>query len=136
MPVVYITSMADFESVVNDTRPVIIEFWAEWCVTCRSTTQLYDQLAAQNPAGQFYRLDIEEVREVPQALGVRNVSLATRLGRIMKGVLTTRRDQLPAFKVYVKGVQIGELVGADQTQLTVSRFFKDDARNLTPRVVI
>lgn len=38
--------------------------------------QLYDQLAAQNPDGQFYRLDIEEVREVPQALGVRNVSLA------------------------------------------------------------
>lgn len=54
----------------------------------------------------------------------------------MKGVLTTTRDQLPAFKVYVKGVQIGELVGADQVQLTVSGFFKDDARNLTPRVVI
>lgn len=40
-------------------------------------SQLYDQLAAQNPAGQFYRLDIEEVREVPLALGVRNVGLAT-----------------------------------------------------------
>ncbi|KAH0837836.1 thioredoxin-like protein [Lanmaoa asiatica] len=115
MPVVYITSMADFESVVNGTRPVIIEFWAEWCATCRLTTQLYDQLAAQNPAGQFYRLDIEEVREVPQALGVRN---------------------LPAFKVYVKGVEIGELVGADQAQLVVSRFFRDHAYNLTPRVMI
>ena len=38
-------------------------------------TRLYDQLAAQNPEGQFYRLDIEEVRE--QELGVHNVSLAT-----------------------------------------------------------
>lgn len=40
--------------------------------------RLYDQLAAQNPTGHFYRLDIEEVQEVPQALGIRNVSLATR----------------------------------------------------------
>ncbi|KAF9225231.1 thioredoxin [Gyrodon lividus] len=104
MPVVYITSMADFESVINGTRPVIIEFWAEWCATCRSVSTIFDQLAAQNPAAQFYRLDIEEVREVPQALGVRS---------------------LPAFKVYVKGVQIGELVGADQAQLIVSRFARD-----------
>ncbi|KAG9313868.1 thioredoxin-like protein [Chiua virens] len=96
MTVVYITSMAEFESAVNGPRPVLIEFWAEWCTTCRTMTELYDQLAAQNPQGQFYRLDTEEVREVPLALGVRT---------------------LPAFKVYVKGVQIGELVGADQTQL-------------------
>ena len=40
----------------------------------------------------------------------------------MKRLLTTTRDQLPAFKVYVKGVQIGELVGADQAQLVVSRY--------------
>lgn len=45
----------------------------------------------------------------------------------MKGILTIR-DQLPAFKVYVKGVQIGELVGADQTQLIVSKFLGDHAR--------
>ncbi|KAF9236854.1 thioredoxin [Melanogaster broomeanus] len=96
MPVAYITSMADFDSVVNGTRPVIIEFWAEWCTTCQSVSYVFDQLAAQNPTAEFYRLDIEEVREVPQALGVRN---------------------LPAFKVYIKGVQIGELVGADQAAL-------------------
>ncbi|KAF8555119.1 thioredoxin-like protein, partial [Imleria badia] len=93
---------------VNGTRPVIIEFWAEWCTTCETTARLYDQLAAQNPSGQFYRLDIEEAREVPQALGVRN---------------------LPAYKVYVKGVEIGEQVGADPAQLSVSRFFKDTRTN-------
>lgn len=49
----------------------------------------------------------------------------------MKGALITTRNQLPAFKVYVKGVQIGELVGADEAQLIVSRFFRDRARNLT-----
>lgn len=40
--------------------------------------ELYNQLAAQNPTGNFYRLDTEEVREVPQALGVRSVSIAFR----------------------------------------------------------
>ncbi|KAI9569431.1 thioredoxin-like protein [Boletus coccyginus] len=97
MAVVYITSIANFESAVNSTRPVIIEFWADWCGTCQPMAELYDQLAAQNPGGQFYRLDVEEVRDVALALDVRN---------------------LPAYKVYVKGVQIGELVGAEPAQLT------------------
>ncbi|KAF8131540.1 hypothetical protein EV363DRAFT_1330319 [Boletus edulis] len=65
-------------SQVSGTRPIIIEFWAEWCATCKPMTELFDQLAAQNPAGEFYRLDIEEVREVSQELGVRNVRVATR----------------------------------------------------------
>jgi len=96
MPVAYITSMAGFEMAVNSTRPVIIEFWAEWCATCQPMTELYDQLAAENPEGHFYRLDYEEVPEVPQALGVQH---------------------LPAFKVYVKGVEICELVGVEPVQL-------------------
>lgn len=57
---------------------------------------LFEQLSAQNPAAQFYRLDIEDVRDVALALGVRN---------------------LPAFKVFKKGVQVGDLVGADHSQL-------------------
>lgn len=36
-------------------------------------TELYDELAAQNPTVQFYRLDTEEVREVSHELGVRQV---------------------------------------------------------------
>ena len=40
----------------------------------------------------------------------------------MKRLLTTTRDQLPVFKVYVKGVQFDELVGADEVKLVVSRY--------------
>lgn len=40
---------------------------------CRPMSAQFAQLAAQNPAAQFYRLDIEDVRDVALALGVRNV---------------------------------------------------------------
>ena len=53
----------------------------------------------------------------------------------MKRVLTAIRDQLPAYKVYVKGVQIGEHVGADRAQLSVSRLSSDHACKLTLRVM-
>lgn len=68
---------------------------------------LFEQLAAQNPAAQFYRLDIEDVRDVALALGVRNVGCSLDL-------MTFRLNhipQLPAFKVFKKGVQVGDLIG-------------------------
>ncbi|KAI6015640.1 thioredoxin-like protein [Pisolithus marmoratus] len=96
MPIVFLTSLAHFEAVINGNRPVIVEFWAEWCGVCQTMSPLFEQLAAHNPAAQFYRLDIENVRDVALALGVRN---------------------LPAYKVFKKGVQVGDLVGADHSQL-------------------
>lgn len=96
MAIIYITSIAHFESVINGNRPVIIEFWAEWCGVCRAVSPLFEQLAVQHPTAHFYRLDIEEVRDVALALGVLD---------------------LPAFKVFKKGIQVGSLVGVDRTQL-------------------
>lgn len=49
--------------------------------------------------------------------------------------MTMARDQLPAFKVFMKGVQVIEHVGADPVQLRVRIFFGDRAGELTPRMV-
>ena len=41
-------------------RPVVLNFWATWCVPCRSELPEFDAVAADNPDVQILALDLQE----------------------------------------------------------------------------
>jgi|SRR5665213_1601259 len=42
----------NFETVIADSRPVLVDFWAPWCPPCRAIAPSLEQLAAE-AAGRY-----------------------------------------------------------------------------------
>jgi putative thioredoxin len=87
-------SEADFEYEVlaySQKVPVVVDFWAEWCVPCRTLGPLLEKLA-QEAKGDFRlaKVDVDQ-----------NSNLALRYGV----------HSIPAVKAFRNGEIVGEFVG-------------------------
>ncbi|MFF1820730.1 thioredoxin [Kribbella sp. NPDC058245] len=84
---------ADFDAtVLKSDRPVVVDFWAEWCGPCKQVTPILEALAGEHgDRVTFLKLNIDENPATPGMYGVISI---------------------PTINVYVNGELAKSIVGA------------------------
>ena len=66
------TSFAD--DVLTSSRPVLVDFFADWCGPCRTLSPLLERLAEEHEGKvDFVKLDVDANPEVTNRFGIRGL---------------------------------------------------------------
>lgn len=70
MPVLKINKN-NFESeIMKSEKPVLLDFYADWCGPCRMVSPLVDEIAEENPQYLVGKINVDEETELARAFGV------------------------------------------------------------------
>ena len=62
------------ENVENDNSPILVDFWAEWCMPCRALAPVIDELSKEFVGKvRFAKVNVDECKEVPGKFGIRGI---------------------------------------------------------------
>lgn len=64
----------NYQEIISSEKPVVIDFWAEWCGPCRMVASIIEELAAEYEGRVVIgKCDVEENDDITMKYGVRNI---------------------------------------------------------------
>lgn len=94
---------ANFQEVVNTDKPVLVDFWAEWCGPCKMIAPVVEELAGEYQGKAVVgKLDVDSNPEISAKFGIRSIPtllvfkngevVDKQVGAVSKNVLAQKLD--------------------------------------------
>ena len=88
-----ITSDSFAADVTASDKPVLVDFWAEWCGPCRQLTPILEEIAVENAEKiTVVKLNVDENPEAAMEAGITSI---------------------PTMKIYTGGRAVKTIIGAN-----------------------
>ncbi|KAF2103377.1 thioredoxin domain-containing protein [Rhizodiscina lignyota] len=91
-----LATKADFDKALEEKGLMVLDCFATWCGPCKVIAPQVVKFSDVYSNAKFYKLDVDEVPDVAQELGIR---------------------AMPTFVLFKDGEKVGEVVGANPKAL-------------------
>ncbi len=63
----------NFESTINGSKIVMIDFWAPWCGPCKQFAPIFEEFASKNEDMIFAKVNTDEEPEIAASFGIQSI---------------------------------------------------------------